>query len=105
MRSGGAHQRIHSLDVCLERASANSGEPIVAPPFVDTFRTIRHHDPTLIEQPLQRAIQRAWSDSNLAVGLVGHCLGYGVAMKLAIGEREQDVKDRRRQRDVHLYRL
>ena len=49
------------------------------------------------EHPLNRAIERAWAETRLAVGEALDVLHDAVAVRLAVSERQQDVEDGRRQ--------
>src|SRR6266545_3262088 len=73
--AGGArrpHQRIHSPDFLFQRTLAQAGEPIVPAPFVHIVRRGRYGDPSLIQQTLQRTVQRPGSHADMPVGLTEH---------------------------------
>src|SRR5207248_8663915 len=52
----------------------------------------------VIEQPLDCTVESAWSKADLAAGMLRDFLHYSVAVQIAVGECQQNMKDGGRQR-------
>ena len=75
--------------------SAQSGQPVVAPPLIVMFRVRpfgQLFDQALLEQPSDRGVQAAWTQPKRTIGALEHVLHDGVAVPIAIGERYEDVE-------------
>src|SRR6185503_7862230 len=75
--------------------------PVVAPPFIVLFGrgpVVELHHQTILEHALQRAIQRGGTNADAAIRPSGNGLNDGVAVRVVLGKRHQDVEHGRRQR-------
>src|SRR5690349_11076921 len=80
-------------------------EPVVAPAILVALAVQRDDqflDQSVDQHALNRAIQRARAEASLAVGEALDVLHDAVAMRFAVGESEEDVKDGRRQQRQRL---
>src|SRR5262249_27460598 len=80
---------------------AQRRNPVVAPSFVVFLRRRpfpRFEDQTLLQHPLNRSVQGAGAQTQLAAGAVGDVLDDSVAVAVLVGERDENVKHRRLKR-------
>lgn len=101
--AGEADDFRESLQIQLEHAAAKRRHPIVPATLVVVFRAPamrRVFDESGGEHALDRAVERPWSRTDFAAGRFLDLLGNGVPMPLAVSEREEDVEDDRREREL-----
>src|SRR3989442_6985070 len=101
-RARHSHELREPAGFCFRDRGAERRDAVVAPPLVVFVRRralARLDDQALLEHPLNRAIQRARTQLQLAAGALRHVLDDGVAVAVLVGDREKNVKGRRRQRE------
>src|SRR6266540_1498638 len=98
----------HANELCetsgfgLRHRGAERRDSVVAPPLIVVFgrRAIACFDEkALLEHALDRAIQRAGAELQFSAGTRFDVLDNRVAVAVLVGQREQDVKRRGRQRE------
>ena len=107
-RSRLSNQGVEARDLCGCDAAAEAGEAVVAPALVGAraIGTLRQlFDQALLEHPADGTVERAGAQPDLAVGPGGDVLHDGVAVTIAIRERDQDVEDARRERQQRVNRF
>src|SRR6476661_9749418 len=85
----------------LRNGGSERGNPVVATPLVVLLRRrpiARFDNQSLLEHSLNRSIQRPGAERQLSASPDSDVLDDGVAMPVLLGERQQDVERRRRQR-------
>src|SRR5262245_48617461 len=80
---------------------AQRRDPVIPPPLVVFFRSwpfARFDEQSLLEHALNRPIERAGAELQLAFSPYGHILDDGVAVPVFFSHRQQDVEGRWRKR-------
>ena len=80
----------------LGHPASKRREPIRAPPVGAAEHRVP--DPAVLEQPLDDAVQRAGAQPDRTVRPLLDFLDDGVAVLFTVGERQQDMEQRRGQR-------
>src|SRR4051812_34554408 len=95
VRARDRHQAPQPVSFAAGDATPHRGQPVVLPPLVveiDRRPARRFGDPAVLQHSVQRAIQRARLQLDLAVGQPGDFLEDGVAVTLFASESEQHVE-------------
>ena len=95
------HQLGQPARLGLRHRRTERRDPVVAPPLVVLFRrgTLAGLDEqSLLEHALDRSVERAGAQLQLSAGARRDVLDDGVAVPVLVGQGQQDVERRGRQR-------
>src|SRR5439155_3302258 len=97
------NERREPADLLARHFLAARRDAVVAPPgivLVGMGPVVELLDEAVMEHPLDGAVQRPGAEPQRAAGARGDVLHDGVAVALAVGERDEDMKDGEGQRHV-----
>src|SRR5688572_27795331 len=98
--SGGIDQIGEPLRFAFSDRQALRRQPVVAPAILVGLVVQRDRqllDQAVDQHALNRAIERAWAEARLAIGEALDVPHDAVAVRLAVGERQENMEDGRRQ--------
>src|SRR5215471_2944275 len=99
------HQRGETTRFALGDRQPFLRQPVMAPPVIVGFVVQRDRqllDGAAPEHALNRPVERARAEARLAAGDAGDLLHHAVPVRLAAGEGDHDLEDRRRDGGVEI---
>src|SRR5688572_22192416 len=99
------HELVQPIGFGARHGAAEWRDAVIPPPLVVELRRrplVDLDDEIVVQHPLNRAIEGAWTEAHLAVGARQHFLDDAVAVAILVGEGHQDVEHGRWQRQERI---